>query len=214
MSLGDGRAHRRQLRDRQRAHRDRRGDPSVHPHRRREGRRDGGRGGSLVGPFARLRPGARLGAEVHIGNFVEVKNSTLAAGAKANHLAYLGDATVGAARQLRRRQHHRQLRRRQQAPHGDRRRRARGQQLRAGGADHRSARAAPSAAARPSPRATEPGALTDLRAGKQVSFAELAAARRKSPALRLAALRVARHPEGQQPAGRLRRCNREEARRL
>ncbi len=52
--------------------------------------------GALVGPFARLRPGAQLGAEVHIGNFVEVKNSTLAAGAKANHLAYLGDATVGA----------------------------------------------------------------------------------------------------------------------
>jgi len=51
--------------------------------------------GALVGPFARLRPGARLGAEVHIGNFVEVKNSTLAAGAKANHLAYLGDASVG-----------------------------------------------------------------------------------------------------------------------
>ncbi len=51
--------------------------------------------GALVGPFARLRPGAQLGAQVHIGNFVEVKNSTLAAGAKANHLAYLGDATVG-----------------------------------------------------------------------------------------------------------------------
>ena len=51
--------------------------------------------GALVGPFARLRPGADLGADVHIGNFVEVKNSTLAAGAKANHLAYLGDATVG-----------------------------------------------------------------------------------------------------------------------
>jgi bifunctional UDP-N-acetylglucosamine pyrophosphorylase / glucosamine-1-phosphate N-acetyltransferase len=51
--------------------------------------------GALVGPFARLRPGADLGPEVHIGNFVEVKNSTLAAGAKANHLAYLGDATVG-----------------------------------------------------------------------------------------------------------------------
>lgn len=51
--------------------------------------------GALVGPFARLRPGAVLGREVHIGNFVEVKNSTLAAGAKANHLAYLGDATVG-----------------------------------------------------------------------------------------------------------------------
>jgi bifunctional UDP-N-acetylglucosamine pyrophosphorylase/glucosamine-1-phosphate N-acetyltransferase len=53
--------------------------------------------GSLaqVGPFARLRPGAELGAEVHIGNFVEVKNSTLGRGAKANHLAYLGDTTVG-----------------------------------------------------------------------------------------------------------------------
>ena len=51
--------------------------------------------GAIVGPFARLRPGAVLGAEVHIGNFVEVKNSTLARGAKANHLAYLGDATLG-----------------------------------------------------------------------------------------------------------------------
>ena len=52
--------------------------------------------GALVGPYARLRPGAVLGAAVHIGNFVEVKNSTLADGAKANHLAYLGDTTVGA----------------------------------------------------------------------------------------------------------------------
>ena len=51
--------------------------------------------GALIGPFARLRPGAQLAADVHIGNFVEVKNSTLARGAKANHLAYLGDATVG-----------------------------------------------------------------------------------------------------------------------
>ncbi len=51
--------------------------------------------GALIGPFARLRPGARLAAEVHIGNFVEVKNSTMAKGSKANHLAYLGDATVG-----------------------------------------------------------------------------------------------------------------------
>jgi bifunctional UDP-N-acetylglucosamine pyrophosphorylase/glucosamine-1-phosphate N-acetyltransferase len=51
--------------------------------------------GALIGPFARLRPGAQLGAEVHIGNFVEVKNSTMAKGAKANHLAYLGDASVG-----------------------------------------------------------------------------------------------------------------------
>ncbi|GAB4401855.1 MAG: bifunctional UDP-N-acetylglucosamine diphosphorylase/glucosamine-1-phosphate N-acetyltransferase GlmU [Rhodoferax sp.] len=51
--------------------------------------------GALIGPFARLRPGAQLGAAVHIGNFVEVKNSRLGDGAKANHLAYLGDAEVG-----------------------------------------------------------------------------------------------------------------------
>jgi bifunctional UDP-N-acetylglucosamine pyrophosphorylase/glucosamine-1-phosphate N-acetyltransferase len=51
--------------------------------------------GAIVGPFARLRGGAELGAEVHIGNFVEVKNSVLGRGAKANHLAYLGDADVG-----------------------------------------------------------------------------------------------------------------------
>ncbi|MDB5986396.1 MAG: UDP-N-acetylglucosamine pyrophosphorylase [Nevskia sp.] len=49
-----------------------------------------------IGPFARLRPGAQLADEVHIGNFVEIKQSTLGAGAKANHLAYVGDATVGA----------------------------------------------------------------------------------------------------------------------
>ncbi|HYM04511.1 MAG TPA: bifunctional UDP-N-acetylglucosamine diphosphorylase/glucosamine-1-phosphate N-acetyltransferase GlmU [Stellaceae bacterium] len=49
-----------------------------------------------VGPFARLRPGAELAENVHIGNFVEVKNSRLAAGVKANHLTYLGDSTVGA----------------------------------------------------------------------------------------------------------------------
>ena len=51
--------------------------------------------GAIIGPFARLRPGAQLGPEVHIGNFVEVKNSILGRGSKANHLAYLGDATVG-----------------------------------------------------------------------------------------------------------------------
>ena len=51
--------------------------------------------GALVGPFARLRPGAQLGTAVHIGNFVEVKNATLADGAKANHLTYIGDATIG-----------------------------------------------------------------------------------------------------------------------
>jgi bifunctional UDP-N-acetylglucosamine pyrophosphorylase/glucosamine-1-phosphate N-acetyltransferase len=48
-----------------------------------------------IGPFARLRPGARLASDVHVGNFVEVKNSELGLGAKANHLTYLGDATVG-----------------------------------------------------------------------------------------------------------------------
>ncbi len=52
--------------------------------------------GAIVGPFARLRPGARLGEGVHIGNFVEVKEATIEAGAKANHLSYIGDATVGA----------------------------------------------------------------------------------------------------------------------
>jgi len=48
-----------------------------------------------VGPFARLRPGANLGAEVHIGNFVEVKAASIEKGAKANHLTYIGDARVG-----------------------------------------------------------------------------------------------------------------------
>ena len=52
--------------------------------------------GCEVGPYARLRPGAVLGARAKIGNFVEVKNATLGEGAKANHLTYLGDATVGA----------------------------------------------------------------------------------------------------------------------
>jgi bifunctional UDP-N-acetylglucosamine pyrophosphorylase / glucosamine-1-phosphate N-acetyltransferase len=52
--------------------------------------------GAIVGPYARLRPGAKLGEGVHIGNFVEVKEATIAAGAKANHLSYIGDASVGA----------------------------------------------------------------------------------------------------------------------
>jgi len=69
----------------------------IHPFTHIDGEQLGVRigRGALIGPFARLRPGAQLGDEVHIGNFVEVKNSTLAKGAKANHLAYLGDATVG-----------------------------------------------------------------------------------------------------------------------
>ncbi|MBP8898126.1 MAG: bifunctional UDP-N-acetylglucosamine diphosphorylase/glucosamine-1-phosphate N-acetyltransferase GlmU [Sulfuritalea sp.] len=50
---------------------------------------------SIIGPYARLRPGAELGRDVHVGNFVEVKNSTIADHSKANHLAYIGDATIG-----------------------------------------------------------------------------------------------------------------------
>jgi len=69
----------------------------IHPFTHIDGEKAGVRvgEGAVVGPFARLRPGAVLGENVHIGNFVEVKNATLGAGAKANHLAYLGDATVG-----------------------------------------------------------------------------------------------------------------------
>ncbi len=52
--------------------------------------------GARIGPYARLRPGATLGPDVHIGNFVEVKNVAVGPGAKANHLAYLGDGSVGA----------------------------------------------------------------------------------------------------------------------
>jgi bifunctional UDP-N-acetylglucosamine pyrophosphorylase/glucosamine-1-phosphate N-acetyltransferase len=48
-----------------------------------------------IGPFARLRPGTVMHAEVHIGNFVEIKNTEIGAGSKANHLTYLGDSRVG-----------------------------------------------------------------------------------------------------------------------
>ncbi|WP_394660789.1 bifunctional UDP-N-acetylglucosamine diphosphorylase/glucosamine-1-phosphate N-acetyltransferase GlmU [uncultured Acinetobacter sp.] len=51
---------------------------------------------TLIGPFARLRPGAELANDVHIGNFVEVKNTRIGVGSKANHFTYLGDAEVGA----------------------------------------------------------------------------------------------------------------------
>ena len=69
----------------------------IHPFTHIDGEKLGVTVGAraLIGPFARLRPGAQLGDEVHIGNFVEVKNSTMAKGAKANHLAYLGDSEVG-----------------------------------------------------------------------------------------------------------------------
>ena len=52
--------------------------------------------GSTVGPFARLRPGAELSNDTHIGNFVEIKNAQIADGTKVNHLSYIGDASVGA----------------------------------------------------------------------------------------------------------------------
>lgn len=50
---------------------------------------------AIVGPFSRVRPGARIGDNVHIGNFVEIKNSELSSGTKVNHLSYVGDSTVG-----------------------------------------------------------------------------------------------------------------------
>ncbi len=53
--------------------------------------------GAVVGPYARLRPGAELGDGAHVGNFVEIKNAMLGTGAKANHLSYIGDASVGEA---------------------------------------------------------------------------------------------------------------------
>jgi bifunctional UDP-N-acetylglucosamine pyrophosphorylase / glucosamine-1-phosphate N-acetyltransferase len=52
-------------------------------------------GGAIIGPFAHLRPGSSLGANVHIGNFVETKQATIGEGTKANHLTYLGDVTIG-----------------------------------------------------------------------------------------------------------------------
>jgi bifunctional UDP-N-acetylglucosamine pyrophosphorylase/glucosamine-1-phosphate N-acetyltransferase len=54
------------------------------------------RSGALIGPYARLRPGADIGEDAHIGNFVEVKKVAVGKGAKANHLSYLGDGSIGA----------------------------------------------------------------------------------------------------------------------
>jgi bifunctional UDP-N-acetylglucosamine pyrophosphorylase/glucosamine-1-phosphate N-acetyltransferase len=65
----------------------------VHPYSVLEGVRT--HGACDIGPFARLRPGTELGEGSRVGNFVEVKNSSLGAGTKANHLSYLGDSTVG-----------------------------------------------------------------------------------------------------------------------
>ncbi|MDE1979753.1 MAG: bifunctional UDP-N-acetylglucosamine diphosphorylase/glucosamine-1-phosphate N-acetyltransferase GlmU, partial [Betaproteobacteria bacterium] len=66
----------------------------VHPFCHLDGASIGA--GAIIGPFARLRPATALADGVHIGNFVEVKNGTLGPGSKANHLSYVGDATVGA----------------------------------------------------------------------------------------------------------------------
>jgi bifunctional UDP-N-acetylglucosamine pyrophosphorylase/glucosamine-1-phosphate N-acetyltransferase len=68
-------------------------DTVLHPYCVLDGAAVGER--CSVGPFARLRPGARLHADAHVGNFVELKNATLGEGSKANHLSYLGDATIG-----------------------------------------------------------------------------------------------------------------------
>ncbi len=65
----------------------------VHPHCHLEGAVTGQ--GCEIGPFARLRPGAELEDQVKVGNFVEVKKSTIARGSKVNHLSYIGDTTIG-----------------------------------------------------------------------------------------------------------------------
>jgi len=66
----------------------------IEPFTHIEGARVGAN--AVLGPYARLRPGAVLGDQAHVGNFVEVKNATLGEGAKANHLTYIGDADIGA----------------------------------------------------------------------------------------------------------------------
>ncbi|MBU3540386.1 bifunctional UDP-N-acetylglucosamine diphosphorylase/glucosamine-1-phosphate N-acetyltransferase GlmU [Polynucleobacter sp. UB-Tiil-W10] len=66
---------------------------AIHAYSHIEGAKVGAQ--SVIGPYARLRPGADLSNDVHIGNFVEVKNSKIAANSKANHLAYVGDSIVG-----------------------------------------------------------------------------------------------------------------------
>src|SRR6185437_15532506 len=66
----------------------------IEPFTHIEGARVGAH--AVLGPYARLRPGAVLADEAHVGNFVEVKNATLGHGSKANHLTYIGDADIGA----------------------------------------------------------------------------------------------------------------------
>ena len=69
-------------------------DVSIHPFSHLDGAKVGAN--AVIGPYARLRPGAELANEVHVGNFVEVKNSKIGSNSKANHLSYVGDSIVGA----------------------------------------------------------------------------------------------------------------------
>ncbi len=92
--------------------------------------------GASIGPYARLRPGAKIGKKARVGNFVEVKEAVLEDGAKANHLAYIGDGTGRRGRQYRRRHHLLQLRRCVQAAHRYRQGRLHRLEFRAGRAAH------------------------------------------------------------------------------
>ena len=92
VTLGDRVKHRGELRDSRCRHRAMMRE--ILPMSHIEGAQVGVR--SRVGPFARLRPGTELGEDNHVGNFVEFKNARMAAGSKANHLAYVGDAEIGA----------------------------------------------------------------------------------------------------------------------
>ena len=76
-----------------------------------------------IGPYARLRPGTKLYNDAHIGNFVEIKNSEIGQGSKANHLSYIGDSTIGSRVNIGAGTDHLQLRWRQQTSYHHRRRR-------------------------------------------------------------------------------------------
>jgi carbonic anhydrase/acetyltransferase-like protein (isoleucine patch superfamily) len=78
--------------------------------------------GAKIGPLAHIRPESEIGENAHVGNFVELKKTTLGKGSKANHLAYLGDATIGERANIGAGTNHLQLRRREKAPDDHRRR--------------------------------------------------------------------------------------------
>ena len=144
----------------------RRDDPRSLRHRRIDARRPA----RPIGPFAHLRPGIGRSAKTRaIGNFVELKKTTLGARSKANHLAYLGDATIGERRQHRRRHDHLQLRRREETPDGHRRRRVHRQRLAARRAGHGSAAARTSRPARRSPRTCPPTRWRSRGRGRRTS---------------------------------------------